>query len=406
MRNILYLVHRLPYPPNKGDKVRSFNILKSISTGNNIFLGTFVDDSDDVKYVPFVKEFCKEFYFEEINKKTATIKSLFGFFKKDALTLGFYNKTGFRNWINFVVANNKIDAVIVFSSAMAQYVSVDLYSRTLIDFVDVDSQKWKDYADKKSWPLSWIYKRESFYLLKYERSLALKTKHSFFVTEKEVNIFNQNAPESNLKVSALNNGVDSDYFSNSIIFASPFSSNDEGESIIPIVFTGAMDYWPNIDAVIFFIENVFLTLIKKNPCYRFYVVGRNPTSAIIKFSSKFIIITGTVRDVRPYLQHATVVVAPLRIARGIQNKILEAMSMEKPVIASLECVSAIDAIDGIEIISAVTPDDFVKSIEFISEDSEKANLIGIAARANVVSKYSWKTHLKKINFYLDLHEAS
>lgn len=406
MRNILYLVHRLPYPPNKGDKVRSFNILKKLSSNNNVFLGTFIDDPDDAKYVPLVKEFCKEFYFEEINKKISTIKSLSGFFKNNALTLNYYDKSGFRNWINSVVSNNKIDAVVVFSSAMAQYVNSDLYPLTLVDFVDVDSKKWSDYADEKSWPFSWLYKRESSFLLKYEKNIALKAKHSFFVTEKEANIFTQLAPESAFKVSALNNGVDSDYFSNSEVFESPFFINDDQETIVPIVFTGAMDYWPNIDAVIFFIENVFPILIKKNPCYRFYVVGRNPTSAIVKLNSKFIIVTGTVRDVRPYLQHATVVVAPLRIARGIQNKILEAMSMEKPVIASMECVSAIDAIDGVEIISAVTPDDFIKSIEFVSENSTRANLIGLAARINVVEKYSWKNHLEKIDFHLDFHDAN
>jgi sugar transferase (PEP-CTERM/EpsH1 system associated) len=380
--------------------VRSFNILKNIALENNVFLGTFIDDADDLQYIPFVKNFCKEFYFQEINKKISTAKSLLGFFKKTALTLNYYNSSGLHNWINYVVNNNKIDAVVVFSSAMAQYVDDDLYSRTLIDFVDVDSQKWCDYADQKSWPLSWIYKRESSYLLKYERNIASRAKHSFFVTEKETNLFVQLAPECFFKTSTLNNGVDSDYFSNAEIFPSPFSPNDDGELIIPIVFTGAMDYWPNIDAVLFFIENVFSVLIKKNSCYRFYVVGRNPTLAIVKLVSKFIIVTGTVKDVRPYLQHATVVVAPLRIARGIQNKILEAMSMQKPVVASLECVGAINAIDGIEIISAVSPEDYVKSIELISGNTEKAKAIGYAARANVVEKYSWKTHLKQIDLHL------
>lgn len=400
MRNILYLVHRLPYPPNKGDKVRSFNLLKYLSAENNVYLGTFVDDPHDEKYIPIVEKFCKSSYFEKINGKFSKIRSLIGIANGDALSLSYYNSLKFHTWVADVVNSNKIDAVVIFSSAMGQFVNASSYSRMLVDFVDVDSQKWAEYSDQKYFPMSWLFRRESRLLLKYERFLALQAKHSFFVTEKERNLFSTFAPESAFKTSALNNGVDLDFFSQSETFKSPFNHSEDNS--ISIVFTGAMDYWPNIDAVIWFVENVFSLLSKKNSNFKFYIVGRNPSQAVLNLKSKHIIVTGTVDDVRPYLQFATVVVAPLRIARGVQNKILEAMSMSKPVVASLECVRAIDSKDGIDILAAENPKDFVERIEFLVEDRYQAEKIGRAARVRVQERYSWNSNLKKIDEYLNV----
>ena len=397
--NILYLVHRLPYPPNKGDKVRSFNILKHISSLHNVYLGTFVDDPDDEKYIPFVENFCKESYFEKIDKSYSKARSLLGLFKGNALTLNYYNSAHFRRWVNSIVLNNKIDSVVIFSSVMAQFVSENLHARMLVDFVDVDSKKWSEYSDKNNFPLSWLYKRESKYLLIYERYLALQAKHSFFVTEKEKLLFSSCVPECDSKISALNNGVDSDFFSPNAGLPFPFDASIE--NLTSIVFTGAMDYWPNIDAVIWFVENVFSILVQQYKNIHFYIVGRGPSQAVLNLRSKYIFVTGTVDDVRPYLQHATVVVAPLRIARGIQNKILEAMSMAKPVVASTECVKAIDSIDGVEILSAEIASDFIEKIDFLLKNKNKAKLIGLAARANVLKKYSWDSHLRGLDKYLE-----
>ncbi len=362
-----------------------------------------MDDPDDEKYVPFVRTLCKKSYFEKINKNNSKIQSLWGLIKGNALTLNYYNSSIFHDWVKSVVRDNRIDAIVIFSSVMAQFVSKDFHSRMLVDFVDVDSKKWNEYADKKPFPLSWIYRRESSYLLSYEKYVALSAKHSFFVTENERNIFSDYVPESISKTSALNNGVDSDFFCPNVLFPVPFDTSVE--KLTQIVFTGAMDYWPNIDAVVWFVENVFSVLIKTYPNSRFYIVGRNPTQAVLNLNSKTIFITGTVDDVRPYLQHATVVVAPLRIARGIQNKVLEAMAMAKPVIASTACVNAIDTLDGVEILSAETAMDFIQRIIFIINNKKEAKSIGNSARSNILKKYSWEFHLKELDKYLDINVA-
>lgn len=286
---------------------------------------------------------------------------------------------------------------------MAQFVNINFYPRMLVDFVDVDSQKWSEYSNLKDFPISWLYQRESRCLLKYERYLASKASHSFFVTEKERNMFSTLAPESFPKTSALNNGVDSDFFAPNDTFASPFIGDPK--ECIQIIFTGAMDYWPNIDAVTWFVENVLNLLVANNSNYRFYIVGRNPTQTVLNLESKFVVVTGTVDDIRPYLQFAKIVVAPLRIARGVQNKILEAMSMEKPVIASIECVRAIDSTDGINILSAENPLSFIEKISLLIADKQLAEKIGTAARANVEAKYSWNSHLKKIDEYFEFDKT-
>jgi glycosyltransferase involved in cell wall biosynthesis len=166
------------------------------------------------------------------------------------------------------------------------------------------------------------------------------------------------------------------------------------------VFTGAMDYWPNIDAVSWFVREVLPALVGQWPGLRFYIVGRNPPAAVMELASQGVVVTGTVADVRPYLQHATLVVAPLRVARGIQNKILEAMAMARPVVAARSCVEAIAAEDGTELLSAVEAPEFVDQINALLSAPERAAAVGKAGRQRVVQHYSWAAHLSGIDRYL------
>lgn len=395
------MVHRLPYPPNKGDKVRSYNILKHLSRNNNVFLGTFIDDPADEKYVDVVRGFCKEVFVYKLNKRFSFLRGLIGFGLGNSLSLSYYNVSGITVWINSVLENNKIDAVFVFSSAMGQFVKQNLYTKTLVDFVDVDSQKWTDYSSSAYFPISYFYAREARLLLRYERFLATQVKHSFFVTEKEKSLFGELASECIPKISALDNGVDSEFFAIDKNLPSPFLNNSE--DIIPIVFTGAMDYLPNVDAVIWFVENIFPELLSINNNYRFFIVGRNPSKSVLLLKSEFVFVTGTVKDVRAYLQYASVVVAPLRIARGVQNKILEAMSMAKAVVASATCVQAINANDGVDIISADSPEDFINKICFLVDNPNIAAKIGSSARSTILNNYSWAFHLEKMDKYLEMN---
>ncbi len=398
MANILYLVHRLPYPPNKGDKVRSYHLLKHLAAKHRVFLGTFVDDPEDEPHIDTVRRLCADLHVSRLNPITAKIRSLRALVDGRPLSLAYYADRAMRKWVAQIRANCQIDAVVVFSSAMGQYASqvggaVDC--PMLVDFVDVDSTKWSQYASNHRWPMSWIYAREGRRLLQYERQLASYARRSFFVTENEVALFRGLAPEVAGSVDAVGNGVDSDFFCPHPDYSSPFPTDE-----LPVVFTGAMDYWPNIDAATWFAQDMMPTLKAWSAHIRFYIVGRSPVTAIRALASDHVVVTGTVADVRPYLQHAAVVVAPMRIARGVQNKVLEAMAMGRPVVAAGDCADAIKAIDGEELLAAQSTSEFVLAVQALLSRPDTADRMGAAGRACVVRRFSWDAHLSGVDRYL------
>jgi sugar transferase (PEP-CTERM/EpsH1 system associated) len=402
MGNLLYLVHRLPFPPNKGDKVRSYHLLKHLNASHRVFLGTFVDDPDDLQHIDILRAMCTDLHVARLHPKLAKLRSLGALLSDEALGLRYYRNAGLQTWVKRVLAENQIDAIVIFSSVMAQYITLGVQNAppVLVDFVDVDSAKWTQYADNHTWPMSWLYRREGERLLAFEREVAQHARHSFLVTENEVALFNRLAPECVGRVEALSNGVDAEFFAPDPQRVSPYPTAATGADPISLVFTGAMDYWPNIDAVTWFTSEVLPSLLSRWPGLRFYIVGRNPPATVLALASPSVVVTGTVADVRPYLQHATLVVAPLRVARGIQNKILEAMAIARPVVASRSCVEAIAAEEGTELLSAADATEFVGQINALLDAPARAAAVGSAGRQRVVQHYSWAAHLGGIDRYL------
>jgi sugar transferase (PEP-CTERM/EpsH1 system associated) len=386
--NILYLVHRMPYPPNKGDKVRSYHLLRHLTQRHRVHLGTFIDDPADEKHVDTLRGLCEQAFVATLHPIRARLASLRGLLTNEPLTLPYYRDAGLLKWVRDTAAQVPVDAVVVFSSSMAQYAAAVPGVPVLVDFVDVDSAKWTDYAPQHRWPLSWLYRREGRRLLACERAVSAQARHGFFATEKETQLFVDRAPEAAGRVSAMNNGVDANYFSPSADRASPFPAGD-----LPVVFTGAMDYWPNVDAVTWFAREALPVLRRQWPGLRFFIVGRAPTAAVQALAGEGVVVTGTVADVRPYLQHAAVVVAPLRLARGIQNKVLEAMAMGRPVVAAQGCVEALHAEPGVDVISAATSNDFAAAVHELLSSPEKAARVGEAGRVRVLTHYGWAAHM-------------
>lgn len=397
MARLLYLVHRLPYPPNKGDKVRSFHLLKHLAQRHEVFLGTFIDDPADEAYVDTVRNYCADMHIARLSPRMAKLRSLQGLLSGEALSLPYYRDAGLREWVESV---RGIDAAIVFSSVMADYVPDMRRLTTLVDFVDMDSAKWTQYSGTHRWPLSWLYLREGERLFAYERAVAGQAKHSFFVTAAECDLFLRAAPECSGRVDAMCNGVDAEFFSPEHHLASPYPAGE-----IPLVFTGAMDYWPNVDAAVWFASEVLPALRQRYPSLRFYIVGRSPDPAVQALAGESTVVTGTVDDVRPYLAHAAIVVAPLRIARGIQNKVLEAMAMARPVVASTACAGPIAAELGKELLAADSAADYSDRIGELLADRAYADNIGSAARRRVLGHYSWDAHLSLIDRYLEKESA-
>jgi sugar transferase (PEP-CTERM/EpsH1 system associated) len=397
MANLLYLVHRLPYPPNKGDKVRSYHLLKHLARRHTVHLGTFIDDPDDEQYLAQVRAMCAEVHAVRLNPKLARLASLAGLTRGEPLTLAYYRDRSLSAWVDALRDRVRIDAAVVFSSSMAQYAAGQGVPM-LVDFVDVDSAKWTDYAKAHRWPMSWLYRREGELLLDYERQVAREARASFFVTDKERALFESLAPESAGLVQTSCNGVDAEFFAPDAARTSPYAGGE-----LPIVFTGAMDYWPNVDAVKWFTADMLPQLRRRWPAARLHIVGRSPTPPVQALAGEHVNVTGTVPDVRPYLQHAAVVVAPLRLARGVQNKVLEAMAMARPVVAASSCVEAIDVTPGLHLAAATSEADYVEAVHGLLSNPASATAMGRAARECVLATYGWDARLAGLDRHLELN---
>lgn len=400
MEDLLYLVHRIPYPPNKGDKIRSYHLLKHLSHRYRVHLGTFIDDRNDWQHVEKIRSFCAETCFMDLSRRTARVRSLAGFFFGQPLTLPYYRNGRLQTWVNKVLDTRRIRNILVFSSAMAQYVAHADQALRIIDFVDIDSDKWQQYAETTRWPMNWVYRRESRLLLDYERQVARNFDSATFVSEAEAEMFSRLAPETAPKVTYFNNGVDADYFS-----PDDNSSNPYPEGVRVLVFVGAMDYWANVDAVNFFARRIFPKIQMRLPEVEFYIVGARPAAEVAVLASlPGVKVTGSVPDVRPYLTHASLAVAPLRIARGIQNKVLEAMAMEKIVILSPQAMEGIRARPDHEVVVARDEYEFSSRIISLLQDGF-GETIGRAARARVLEDYSWNKGLGRIDMLLSQSQA-
>ena len=339
MEKILFLCHRIPYPPNKGDKIRSYHWLQYLKQRYEVLLGAFVDDPDDWQYQSIVSEGLLDCQLVKRHPHWHKLASLRAMLDGRPLSLAYYQSQQMQAWVDQAMAAHPNIKVLTFSSVMAQYVNRADQFRVM-DFVDIDSDKWLQYANNASGIMAWLYRREFNSLARYEAQVASAFNLSLFVSQQEAQDFQtRQAPNTSLQaVDWVQNGVDTQYFDpDSVVDVSPFSPNEQA-----IVFTGAMDYWANIEGVLWFVQCVWPGIIAHKPSAIFYIVGSNPTQTVIKLAQlPGIVVTGKVPDVRPYLKYADLVVAPLRISRGIQNKVLEALAMDKKVVGTRHAFTGI-----------------------------------------------------------------
>jgi sugar transferase (PEP-CTERM/EpsH1 system associated) len=395
MARILFLPHRLPYPPDKGDKIRSYHLLRHLAARHEVTLATFVDDAADEAHLPALRAWCRAMHVARLHPRRARAASLLALLGSGPLTLRYYHDATLLRWVVQEARRSPFDCALVFSSSMVPYAQALPGTPMLLDLVDVDSAKWASFAQHRRWPLSWPFAREGRTLLAFERRAVSQAHRTYLCTEQERELFLNLAPEARGRVDVLRNGVDADHYSPDPRRPSPFEPGER-----PIVFTGAMDYWPNADAVAWFAAEVLPALRARFGGARFHIVGRNPTPAVKALAGDAVRVTGTVPDVRPYLQHAAVVVAPMRVARGIQNKILEAMAMARPVVCTTACAGALDARVGGELLAAQTPHELMQATAGLLEDAQLAHAIGAAGRERVLRTYAWEASLQILERHL------
>ncbi len=394
---LLFLSQRIPYPPNKGDKIRSFHILRHLAESGRyrIHLGCFIDNDEDWAHLEVLRGMCADCMVLPLGSKTKKLGALLaGALRGEALTLPMYRDARMAAWVDRVMTEARPDRVFVYSSAMAQYVldAPRRGARLVMDFVDVDSDKWRQYAETQRWPMSRVYRRESRALLDFDRRVAETAAASIFVSEPEAALFRRLVPLAAERTFGIGNGIDADYFSPRAEFDDPFGGRGPA-----VVFTGAMDYWPNVDAVTWFAHDGLPGVRARHPEALFAVVGGRPTPAVRKLAElPGVIVTGRVPDVRPYLAHAAVAVAPMRVARGVQNKVLEAMAMERPTVTTPQGLEGIDAEPGRHLLVAEDAASIAEAVVSAIDSPDSASL-GTAARSLVVDGFSWPARLAQFD---------
>lgn len=396
--DLLFLAHRIPYPPNKGDKIRSWNMLRYLARDYRIHLGCFIDDPADEAHRAVLEEICASCRFVRLRPRLRRLLSLPGLFTNAPLTLGYFHDRALARWAHGHLAGNDVRRVFVYSSSMAQYVvgAAGAGACRVVDFVDVDSDKWRQYAQSRRGIMRWLYGRESRTLLSFERRVAAEVDASLFVSDAEAALFRRLAPEAASRVAAISNGVDLEYFDPATRFASPFA--EAGKAV---VFTGAMDYWANVDAVVWFARDVLPAIRAACPDVVFWIVGTNPAPQVRALEAQpGVRVTGRVDDIRPYIANADVVVAPLRLARGVQNKVLEAMAMARPVVVTPEALEGLDAESGREVVRAAGAAGFAEAtLAMLTGGNNEA--MGARARARVVADYGWASNLASLKKFLE-----
>jgi len=402
--NILYIAHRIPYPPNKGDKIRAYHELRSLSEVGNVFLCALVDDPDDWQYQKELEVVCKEVALVKLKPKWKKIVSLYGLISRQPMSVLYFYESLLQKKINAVLENQKIDTVICFSGTSAEYLfraentgivsqsKVQKRPKLIMDFCDVDSLKWAEYGTRVNFPFSWLYSQEGVLLSRYEKKVAEHFDCTVIVSEREAQLFGEHI-QTNKKPVVINNGLDADFFKPTAI-SQPVSASMSNGFMPELLFTGAMDYHANVDGVCWFIEHIWGKILAHYPKAQFTIAGRNPTDKLLKLHKKNnVFVTGEISDVRPYYHRATLVVVPLLIARGIQNKVLEALAMEKPVVCSKQAFEGIEAKTGEDILVADGDLEFSEAVLNLLADAPLREKIGKNARRVIENNYKWEVKM-------------
>jgi len=392
----LFLCHRIPFPPNKGDKIRSFNEIRYLSKRHNIYLGTILDQKSDNVHVSVLEQYCKEVYTVYFNKMRKLLKSLFS--GNSFSVSNFYDKN-LQHFVDETLRDKPIDAVICFCSSMAEYVFESvLYKenrltgvKLIMDYVDLDSDKWLQYSRYSGFLLSLIYKIENKRLFKYEVEINQSFHHSIFVARREASLFKKLYPKAK-NVWIFSNGVDYEYFSAK---HPPDIQHPPSARQPALVFTGVMDYFANEDGVKWFCQKIFPKIRAEFSHAQFYIVGSRPTHTVQKLSEiDGVIVTGYVDDIRIYYWMADVCVIPLRIACGLQNKVLEAMAAGNAVVTTSNAKGSIICSENDDIMIADDEEKFAEEVIGLLRNENKRKEMGRKAAENISQNYSWEKNLQ------------
>lgn len=395
MSEILFLAHRVPFPPDRGDKIRSHHVVKRLAEIAPLHVGAFGESDDDMAHVAELEAVAASHCLVRRGKPLwlAGIEALA---RREPVSLAAFREERLARWVRRTLAERPISAIYVFSGQMGQHVPRDFTGRVVLDLVDVDSAKFEAYAGQKAFPMSWLHAREARLLQRAEAQMAADADVTLLVSQDEAELFRSRCgPEP--EVHAMGNGIDAVRHDPATVV--PHPALFEGGP--HLVFAGQMDYPPNVAAARRMAERLLPAIRYLHPEAQFHIVGRAPPPALTRLDgANGVRVWGTVPDMRPYVAGADLIVAPLEIARGVQNKLLEAMAAGRPVLATSPAATGLGATPGRHLRVADEDRALIAAALELLDGRGNAEAMGQAARRFVVKRRSWSAMLARLPEYV------
>jgi len=385
---LMVLTHRLPYPPHDGHRRRVYHLTRELSRLNRLSLATFIGAAEELDYLPKLKDIFDKVYTIERRVVRGVRARMKNIFEPRPYSVSQHRMGAMDETVRECAAEKSMDAALVFNMEMAQYCSSLRELPKVLDAVDCVSEVSRQKISHTSHP---VEKLKAFVdwqkMGRYEARAYLNFNLVMFTTSLDRDAALRNC--SRLKTEVLPNGVDSEYFSP--------RGNDEGHP--DLIFTGAMNYYPNFEAALYFCRRILPLILKKRPEVRFLVVGNDPGDRVRERLKRFrnTVVTGFVEDVRTYLDSAAIFVCPMRMGMGVKNKLLEAMAMAKPVVCTPQSLSGIKAEPGGEVVVAESPGSFADEVVRLLESREERRSLGRAARDSVIENHGWQRIGQKLH---------
>jgi len=388
---ILFLAHRLPFPPDRGDKIRSHHVLHGLAEQAPVHVGCFAESPADYQHEHLLSAIAASHCMplRNIGLVAAGLKAIA---QHVPVSLAAFRDQALADWVRATLATHPIDTIYVFSGQMGQYVPADWAGRLIVDLVDVDSAKFEAYAQSGNPAMRWVNAREARLLRAEEQQLAARADHVLLISGQEADLFRSRVPASlHDRVHAMGNGIDAASFDPTVV---PRHAAFAGEAGPHLMFTGQMDYAPNVEAVQRVVRRIIPDIRDRFPGARFHIVGRAPTAEVRALNGiAGCQVWGEVADVRPFLRAADLVLAPLTIARGVQNKVLEAMAMARAVVLTPQAATGIPAQHGTHLAIAERDDELRDAcLALLSAPDDRATM-GRAARDLVLNDMNWPAML-------------
>jgi polysaccharide biosynthesis protein PslH len=387
---ILYVCHRFPYPPKRGGKIRPFNMIRHLNQSHEVTVCSLSRSDTETAEAQGIAPHCADFHIGQVDERLQMLRMIATLPTPITASASYFHSTKLARTIDRLLAERAFDLIFVHCSSVAHFVSHVREVPKILDYGDMDSQKWLEYAHYKPFPLSMGYWWEGKRLEAEEKRLARKFDFCTATTAAEWETLRAYGVQT--PADWFPNGVDAEFFS-------PGEDPYDPETV---VFVGRMDYYPNQQCMFDFCANVLPALKARRPSIKLQIVGADPSPAVRRLGDiAGVTVTGSVPDVRPYVTRAALTVAPLQIARGTQNKILESMAMGVPVVCSKAAAGGVDAVPGEHLLVAETADEICNAVlRLVAAPAERARLAQ-AGRARVLSNHAWASSMRRLDGIID-----